>query len=65
MYAFYLPRGHSIEELDKLDSYETFFYQLAMGKYYEDLFELINTVVIMYLGDDKAKKKILNNEERK
>lgn len=54
-----------MKELDELNPYEELFYQAAIGKYYESIFEIINTVVVMYLGDEKAQKKLLDQSKNK
>lgn len=64
MYAFYIPRGHRLEDLENLDFIEKRFYQHAINKYYDDLFMVINTVAMSFLGNEKERQAFIEEMER-
>lgn len=63
MYAFYLPRGHTLKDLESLHPIEKNFYIAAQEQYYINLFEVINTVIVGLLGDDSPDKEDDNTIE--
>lgn len=65
MYAFYIPRGHSLRELEELSVLEKRFYIGAMEKYYTEIFTIADMLILSMFGTEKDIKRYQEDLKRR